>query len=190
MTTRVAYVHMHLEGRFIVAGRLRYIQDGRFSQCLFEYSNRYLERPDAVAVDPIALPLQKEHTYEGPLGGTLFNGILDACPDDWGRHILDIAAEGSGAKLSDFDYMLYAGPDRIGALGFSSAPDVHPFTDVPKWATNLPGVELDIQGMLMATDDIEQADQLEPQYRRFLSLKENFGLPNSAKSARRGPPAA
>ena len=83
MTTRVAYVHMHLEGRFIVAGRLRYIQDGRFSQCLFEYSNRYLERPDAVAVDPVALPLQREHTYEGPLGGTLFNGILDACPDDW-----------------------------------------------------------------------------------------------------------
>ena len=144
MTTRVAYVHMHLEGRFIVAGRLRYIQDGRFSQCLFEYSNRYLERPDAVAVDPVALPLQKEHTYEGPLGGALFNGILDSCPDDWGRHILDIAAEGYGAKLSDFDYMLYAGPDRIGALGFSSAPEVHPFTDVPNWAINLPGAELDL----------------------------------------------
>ena len=45
MPTRVAYVHMHLGGSFVVAGRLRYIQDGRFSQCLFEYSNRYLERP-------------------------------------------------------------------------------------------------------------------------------------------------
>ena len=36
MTTRVAYVHMHLGGSFVVAGRLRYVQDGRFSQCLFE----------------------------------------------------------------------------------------------------------------------------------------------------------
>ena len=53
MTTRVAYVHMHLGGSFVVAGRLRYVQDGRFSQCFFEYSNRYLERPDAVAVDPV-----------------------------------------------------------------------------------------------------------------------------------------
>ena len=175
MTTRVACVHMHLEGRFIVAGRLRYIQDGRFSQCLFEYSNRYLERPDAVAVDPVALPLQREHTYEGPLGGALFNGILDSCPDDWGRHILDIAAEGYGAKLSDFDYMLYAGPDRIGALGFSSAPEVHPFTDVPNWAMNLPGAELDLSGMLMATDDVEQADQLEPQYRRFFVRGSSIG---------------
>ena len=103
MTTRVAYVHMHLGGSFVVAGRLRYIQDGRFSQCFFEYSNRYLERPDAVAVDPVALPLQREHTYEGPLGGALFNGLRDACPDDWGRHVLDIAAEAAGSRLGELD---------------------------------------------------------------------------------------
>jgi serine/threonine-protein kinase HipA len=175
MIAREAYVHMHMDGQFVVAGRIRYYQDGRFSQCLFEYSNRYLERADAVAVDPISLPLQREHTYEGPLGGALFNGILDACPDDWGRHLLDIAAEGSGARLSDFDYMLYAGPDRIGALGFSSAPKVPPFTVTPPWGMNLPGADLKLQGMLMATDDVEQADQLEPQYRRFFVRGSSIG---------------
>ena len=175
MTTRVAYVHMHLEGSFVVAGRLRYVQDGRFSQCFFEYSNRYLERPDAVAVDPVALPLQREHTYEGPLGGALFNGLRDACPDDWGRHVLDIAAESSGSHLGEFDYMLYAGPDRIGALGFSSVPDAVPFTDVPTWAQGLPGAELDLQGMLLATDNVEQADDLNPQYRRFFVRGSSIG---------------
>ena len=175
MPTRVAYVHMHLGGSFVVAGRLRYIQDGRFSQCLFEYSNRYLERPDAVAVDPVALPLQREHTYEGPLGGALFNGLRDACPDDWGRHVLDIAAEASGSHLGEFDYMLYAGPDRIGALGFSSAPDAAPFTDTPPWAQNLPGAELDLQSMLLATDTVEQVDELNPQYRRFFVRGSSIG---------------
>ena len=175
MPTRVAYVHMHLGGRFVVAGRMRYFQDGRFSQCLFEYSNRYLERQDAVAVDPVALPLQREHTYQGPLGGALFNGIRDACPDDWGRHILDIAAESSGAHLGEFDYMLYAGPDRIGALGFSSAPDAPPFSDRQPWAQNLPGAELDLQAMLEATDSVEQADELNPQYRRFFVRGSSIG---------------
>lgn len=175
MTNREAYVHMHLDGDFVVAGRLRYYQDGRFSQYLFEYSNRYLERQDAIAVDPVALPLQREHTFEGALGGALFNGIRDACPDDWGRHILDIAAEGSGSHLSDFDYMLYAGPDRIGALGFSSSPSVAPFSEVPQWAVNLPGADLDLQGMLHATDAVEQAEQLAPQYRRFFVRGSSIG---------------
>ena len=100
MRAREAYVHMHLGGEFILAGRLRHYEDGRFSRCLFEYTNRYLDRKDAVPVDPVQLPLRKEHTFEGPEGGTLFGVIRDACPDVWGRHVLDTAAEGSGFTLS------------------------------------------------------------------------------------------
>ncbi|WP_302736629.1 type II toxin-antitoxin system HipA family toxin [uncultured Desulfovibrio sp.] len=167
MRAREAYVHMHLGGEFILAGRLRHYEDGRFSRCLFEYTNRYLDRKDAVPVDPVQLPLRKEHTFEGPEGGTLFGGIRDACPDDWGRHVLDTAAEGSGFTLSEFDYMLYAGPDRVGALGFSLDPGSPAFSDVPKWTANLPGTELDLEGMLEAADTVEAAESLSPSYRRF-----------------------
>lgn len=175
MRNREAYVHMHLEGEFVLAGRLRYHEDGRYSRCFFEYTNRYLERENAVPVDPVQLPLGKEHIFEGPEGGILFGGIRDACPDDWGRHVLDSAAIGTGFALTEFDYMLYAGPDRVGALGFSLAPGAQAFSDAPKWAGDVPGVELDLEAMLKAADAVDAAESLSSGFRRFFVRGSSVG---------------
>lgn len=129
MRTRKAYVHMHLQGAFVPAGLLTVVEDGRRSSCAFQYGNRYLERADAVAVDPVQLPLAgaKGHRFDGPSGGDLFGGMRDASPDAWGRHVLDRSVEHDGLQLTELDYLLMAGPDRIGALGFSTSLDEPPF---------------------------------------------------------------
>jgi hypothetical protein len=49
-----------------------------------------------------------------------FNGIRDAAPDGWGRHLMDLAA---GARaLSEFDYLIATDDARVGALAFG--PDL------------------------------------------------------------------
>ena len=82
-----AIVFLELHGETVPVGRLVITEDGRYSRSDFDYGRKYLERPDAVAIDPIQMPLGKDHmrTHED---FTLFNGIRDAAPDAWGRNCL------------------------------------------------------------------------------------------------------
>lgn len=175
MRKREAFVHMHRSGQFVLAGRITVTEDGRFSTCTFQYAKSYLARPDAVTVDPALLPLQGQHVFEGLPGGELFGGIADACPDSWGRHVLDTAASSMGLNLTDFDYMLYAGPDRIGALGFSEQPNLPPFSYQPAWASSLSGSELNLEELLQAADSVDMAEDLAPRYRRFFMRGSSLG---------------
>lgn len=177
MRNREAYVHMHRSGQFVLVGRIMVTEDGRFSTCAFQYANSYLARADAVSVDPALLPLQEatRRIFDGPVGGELFGGISDACPDSWGRHVLDTAAGGIGITLTPFDYVLYAGPERIGALGFSEKPDLPAFSHQPAWASSLPGTELDLEDLLQAADAVGMAEDLAPRYRRFFVRGSSLG---------------
>jgi len=81
-------VFIELGGETVPAGQLSMLEDGRFSRCEFAYGRRYLQRPDAVAIDPVQLPLGPD-LIEAPENFTLFNGIRDAAPDAWGRKLID-----------------------------------------------------------------------------------------------------
>lgn len=177
MRTRQAYVHMHLQGVFVPAGLLTVVEDGRRSSCSFQYGNRYLERADAVPVDPVQLSLAgaKGHRFDGPVGGDLFGGIRDASPDAWGRHVLDRSVELAGLQLSELDYLLRAGPDRIGALGFSSRLDESPFALSSLQVANLPGADLDLEALLTAADAVDNEKDLEPRFRRFFVRGSSLG---------------
>jgi serine/threonine-protein kinase HipA len=172
---------MHLRGTFVPAGLLTVVEDGRRSSCAFQYGNRYLERADAVPVDPVQLPLAGARglRFDGPVGGDLFGGIRDASPDAWGRHILDISVdrhgENAGLQLSELDYLLRAGPDRIGALGFSVRLDESPFAFSTRQTATLPGAELDLEALLTAADAVDNEEDLEPRYRRFFVRGSSLG---------------
>jgi serine/threonine-protein kinase HipA len=115
---RECYVYIALPGttEFVTAGRFVLEPDragvpvGRFV-----YGRRYLERPDAVPIDPVELKLGKT-TYRTTALKGVFGALRDAGPDYWGRRVIEKHA--GKPQLGELDYLLYAPDDRAGALGF------------------------------------------------------------------------
>lgn len=87
----------------------------------FAYGTGYLQRTDAVEVDPVSLSLQNRDAVRGvvlfPVNGLgEFGGIRDAAPDAWGRRVIEAQRNVPANSLSEADYLLGAGGDRVGAL--------------------------------------------------------------------------
>jgi len=97
-------------GRFALSVDRRGVPEGRFV-----YGRSYLERPNAVALDPVELKLAPR-TYATASMGGVFGALRDASPDYWGRRV--IQRHIGKARPSEMDYLLYSPDDRAGALGF------------------------------------------------------------------------
>jgi serine/threonine-protein kinase HipA len=81
----------------------------------FVYGRRYLERSDAVELDPVELKLGQP-SYETARMGGFFGAIRDAVPDFRGRRVIE--RNRGATNSSEFDYLLHGPDDRAGALGF------------------------------------------------------------------------
>ncbi len=118
MTSRECFVYIALPGEteFVTAGRFQRTEDrhgvptGRFV-----YGKSYLDRKNAVPIDPIELKLS-EKTYETRLLKGIFGALRDASPDYWGRRIIERHFGSPGPD--ELDYLLCSPDDRAGALGF------------------------------------------------------------------------
>jgi serine/threonine-protein kinase HipA len=97
-------------GRFVLSTGRRGVPEGRFV-----YGRSYLERPNAVALDPVELKLAPR-TYSTVMLGGLFGALRDASPDYWGR--LLIQRRLGNAQPGEMTYLLVSPDDRAGALGF------------------------------------------------------------------------
>jgi serine/threonine-protein kinase HipA len=119
-----AYVFIHLGGQWVPCGYLTIIEDRREILSTFQYGRKYLQRRDAIAVDPVQLPLGEDLFRSRP-ASPLFGAIRDTSPDGWGRHLLARAAE--PRSPGEFEY-LTALPveDRTGALGFGRSIEEGP----------------------------------------------------------------
>ena len=87
----------------------------------FVYGLRYLERANAIEVDPISLSLRDKDAVRGvqlfPAAGlTLFGAIRDAAPDAWGRRVIEARRKVPLNSLPESEYLLAAGANRVGAL--------------------------------------------------------------------------
>lgn len=167
-------VHMHIKGQFVPAGKLTYIDDASKSHCEFIYFDEYINNILAIPVDPVQLPLQ-EGLYITNSDSEYFNGIRDSCPDSWGDHLLESAAKKFNIKLKEIDYILYAGSDRIGALGFSTKIDQAPFSENPLWAQNIVGEDLSLEELDLATQKITNSEELPYHLRRFFERGSSVG---------------
>jgi serine/threonine-protein kinase HipA len=130
---RTAYVFIYLprQSRPVVAGRFD-LQDMLSPQTgQFVYAQSYLSKPEALPLDPIALPLKAE-LFTTTLSSGFFGVFRDAIPDDWGRHV---ASRLHGdAFQTDFDYLFLGAADRIGALAFGRTADAPAEeTDLLQW---------------------------------------------------------
>ncbi|WP_265646116.1 type II toxin-antitoxin system HipA family toxin, partial [Verminephrobacter aporrectodeae] len=117
---REAYVYVQLPGTLetVPAALLRVqtlpdgTQIGRF-----RYGDRYLQRREAIALDPFQLPLAKEVFAFTQLKG-IPGAVRDAGPDAWGRRVIEHRLERSAADLQEIDYLLHGPQDGAGYLSF------------------------------------------------------------------------
>lgn len=100
----------------------------------FAYGTRYLDRPEAIEVDPVALGIHEGSVKEKRLlpvnGLTGFGGIRDAAPDSWGRRVIEAKLKVPANSLAESQYLLHAGSDRVGALDVRGGINDKP-TDAP-----------------------------------------------------------
>jgi serine/threonine-protein kinase HipA len=104
------------ETTFVTAARFRVskTQDGE-GVGEFVYGKRYMERADAVELDPVELKLGTPRHETSRMNG-FFGAIRDAMPDFWGRRVIERNA--GKPALEEFDYLMHGPDDRAGALGF------------------------------------------------------------------------
>ena len=133
---RACFVHIVLPGQtgFTVAGRFRAsrMPDGT-PIGEFVYGRSYLERPDAVELDPLELTLGRGERRTAQLGG-VFGALRDSAPDAWGRRLVERRL--GRTDLEEFDYLTVGSADRAGALGFSGEPSP-PAAEIPGPAPTL-----------------------------------------------------
>lgn len=113
-----AFVYIYLPGDgYVPAGHARY--DAVKKMCFFRYGDLYVERPNAIPIDPVKLPLQAGVMRSTSRGEQLFSALRDAAPDHWGRKLLSIMAERHVEEISEFE-LLVAGftSNKVGALAF------------------------------------------------------------------------
>ncbi|OUM00020.1 type II toxin-antitoxin system HipA family toxin [Variovorax sp. JS1663] len=122
MAQRELYVFSHVDEDFVPAGRLRLTeQQGVVAASSFSYGLRYLDRPRRFELDPVSLSLADPAQVRGvelfPANGLAqFGGIRDAAPDAWGRRVIEAQRRVPANSLSEAEYLLGAGSDRVGAL--------------------------------------------------------------------------
>jgi len=124
---------------------------------VFRYARSYLERKNAIPLAPPGCTLGELTGDDYVLDAELNSPIRDASPDAWGRNVMmrEYANE-PGQKereLGEIDFLLRAGPDRIGALDATADPRHY----VPKKSQAAP-----LEDLLEAADRIDQGKALDP----------------------------
>lgn len=175
MPQRTLYVFTHLTEGWAPAGRLSLTQERDVVASSFAYGTRYIDRPDAFEIDPVSLSLADKARVRGaelfPINQlTQFGGIRDAAPDAWGRRVIEAQRRVPANSLTEADYLLGAGSDRVGAL------DVRESLDSPVHAGAAPIRSLPY--MLEAAERIEQGLPIPA------ALADVFGAGPSAGGAR------
>jgi serine/threonine-protein kinase HipA len=117
---RAVYIHIQLPGslQVVPAARLAVetLPDGR-EIGRFRYGDRYLARPQAVALDPFVLPLSDE-VYEFTALHGIPGAVRDAAPDGWGRRVIEHRLQ--RLDLAEIDYLINGPQEGAGNLMFGS----------------------------------------------------------------------
>ena len=156
-TPTKCFVYITLPGQTepVTAGRFALTTDRRGTpEGRFVYGRSYLERQNAVVLDPIELKLSPR-TYSTVALGGVFGALRDASPDFWGRRV--IQRHLGKAQPGEMEYLLYSPDDRAGALGFG----LNQTPPAPKRTFNqtldLENVQV-IADAIMADEDLPAGD--------------------------------
>ena len=124
------YVGLYLPGEETptAAALLRLERNNLQESGHLAYGLGYLERPAALALNPVHLPLQRD-IFRLPSrllrdGGALPLSFKDALPDAWGLRVL--AHELGGRLPGEREQLLLTNADRVGAMVFSETRSMPP----------------------------------------------------------------
>jgi serine/threonine-protein kinase HipA len=126
------FVFAHLDGEWAPCGQLTLTEDAeKLLASEFAYGLRYLERPNALEVDPVSLSISDKSAVRGkvifpPNNLPSFGGIRDAAPDAWGRRVIESRLRAPANSLPQSTYLLHAGSQRVGALDIRSSLEAEP----------------------------------------------------------------
>lgn len=104
----------------VVAGLVRRIGD----RLQFGYARSYRSRDDAISLYAPELPLRAGLIEPNP-GLTLAGALRDGSPDAWGRRVIEARLGVEEGALSEEQYMLASGSNRLGGCDFQASPDVY-----------------------------------------------------------------
>jgi serine/threonine-protein kinase HipA len=121
------FVFAYIDTEWLPCGQLTLSEDGaKLLASTFAYGLRYLQRPGALEVDPVALSLRDPTGVRGkalfpPNNLPSFGGIRDAAPDAWGRRVIESRLKVPANSLPESAYLVHAGSQRVGALDIRSS---------------------------------------------------------------------
>lgn len=156
------------------AGQLNMLESGvEVLSSTFGYGSRYLQRGNAIPVDPVSLPLDGAEPggirlYAPVNGLALFGAIRDAMPDAWGRRVIENKLSAPPNGLRESVYLQHAGSNRLGALDFRSAPTEHERAGI------LPGV-MELHYLVDAADRIQNHEPVPEALRRIFDAGPSMG---------------
>lgn len=133
------FVFAYLDAEWVPCGQLTVTEDGeKLLASEFAYGLRYLQRPNALEVDPVSLSIRDKHAVQGkalfpPNNLRSFGGIRDAAPDAWGRRVVESRLKAPANSLPESTYLLHAGSQRVGALDIRSSRDAKPTLGYGTW---------------------------------------------------------
>jgi serine/threonine-protein kinase HipA len=88
----------------------------------FQYGLRYAQRPNAISIDPVNLPLTGKE-YVTRKNGGIFGILRDVLPDSWGRYILAKQLGVPFGTQKDFELIDLLSFNAVGALSFGKSPE-------------------------------------------------------------------
>ncbi len=133
------FVFAHLNAEWVPCGQLTLTEDAtELLASTFAYGLRYLERPNALEVDPVSLSIRDRSAVRGkalfpPNNLPLFGGIRDAAPDAWGRRVIESRLRVPANSLPESTYLLHAGSQRVGALDIRPSREAEPTLGYGTW---------------------------------------------------------
>lgn len=133
----------------------------------FSYGRRYMERINALPVDPIALPIGPS-PGEVISNGGIYGAFRDASPDYWGRLIIATEAKVPPEAISELDFLLASNATRVGNLDFRLSPD-DPEPDLKPPHFN------QLTDVILAAEKIEMGEQTEDHLLQLLRQGTSMG---------------
>lgn len=117
---RIVFIELSGEEKPVPAGL--FTLDVELGIGTFQYGRRYALRPNAIAIDPVNLPLTGME-YVTRKNSGIFGILRDVLPDSWGRYIMAKHLGVPFGTFQDFEFIDLVSTNAVGAISFGKTPE-------------------------------------------------------------------